>query len=92
MSEKYIYKAPEQQWTEGIIKEIKDTHNIIYNGGAFAVRRIPVSKGNTLLELLKEDDGILSSVSADHPVIFNSRFADSLIDVLKTATEGSEEM
>ncbi|MCR5238096.1 MAG: hypothetical protein K6E34_12945 [Lachnospiraceae bacterium] len=85
MSDSFTYKAPEQQWTDGIIEELKNTYNIIYDRGAFAIRRIPLPKNNMLFELLKEDDGILKSISPDHPVIFNSEFADSLINVLTKA-------
>ena len=83
--EPYHASAPDQEFTEEFLEKIKREDNVVYNGfGVHAVRIITRENGNDpLFELIKEDDGFLSSYS--HQVIFSLYWVDSLIKQLKDA-------
>lgn len=88
--EKYRVWAPDQEYTDEFLKEIRERDLVIYNpGGCHAIRIIPRKGNEPLFELLVEDDGMLFSY--EDPVVFSSYWADSLINVIKEANDFLQE-
>lgn len=84
MGNKYFATAPDQEYTEEFLKQIREEDLVIYDGKAcHAVRIIPRKGANPLFEILGEDDGYLFSY--DHPIKFDLHWTDGLIKQLEDA-------
>lgn len=83
--ERYTYAAPDQFWSDEVIKTIRKRDNVIYHKGVFGIRIIPRENSNPLLELLSEDDGFLQSSDRAGARIVDASWADDLISVLEDA-------
>jgi hypothetical protein len=90
MKEYYVF-APDQDYTEDFLKEIREKDLVVYDGeGCHAVRIIPRKGSNPLFEILGEDDGQLFSYR--HPIKFDMYWTDDLIKQLKDAKMYWEEI
>ena len=90
MKEYYAF-APDQEYTEDFLKEIREKDLVVYDGMAcHAVRIIPRKGNNPLFEILGEDDGQLFSY--DHSIKFDMYWTDDLIKQLKDAKKYWEEI
>lgn len=79
----YQFFAPDQVWTDEIIKKIRKEDNVIYHKGVFGIRIIPRNNTNPLFEVLMEDDGYLQT--ANHSILFDAAWSDDFISVLEDA-------
>lgn len=85
MDEFYQSFAPNQEYTDEYIQQLRDEDLVVFCHGVHAVRIIPRDGMNPLFEILGEDDGQLFSY--DHAITFDSYWT---LDLIKTLAEAMQ--